>query len=821
MDELSGSSAASETDTATDSDTNVATAATTAKDYVDSYDTVGDGTFVNYGTDTSTETDSATDNDDSTVINSEQDGDTVGSAGIVLSGFVSITMTDVGSNDESLTDVNAETDNTGAQGLEGEVNVYTPDEAENETATETDTQTLTLTGSDPFSLTEIASQILGTSGLVTGGAILSVDSEGESDTWSSTEGGSTSEESDIFSTESDTGGNSIGTEAEQDSGSFASDASGSNSAGSSESTTETLGDGGLVVGGSFAESGTVGSSSEASSTETVGTSQSTSEQSIDLAEYLWTIESGASDSETDTDAASSTGAVTETETEVLGALGTITAESDSLNESAGETTAETDHPTETLTRSVVDGSWSYTSMTLTETNTDAATDNESDQDWATETMSPSDVIASGSDCFTISDLEATSATSSGTGPENYNDTSGSPDGTATVNGATSTSDLVYQTLGDILGTGGVIASGSLSYTVTNSDYAADTTFESGTETIPDEISATTDYLNGGYGPADSQTASYTVDTTTPENDTAYETGTETLGAGGTISGGSASFTLNDDSSINRSLTIAGIATTLSVKETSTDTDDIGQSGTETITAGGGDAPGSVNFLWTQLGTDSYSITQANSVASTSYALNFADTESASWQDAGVESLTNSDVLTGYNDTYTWNALHSETDSAYYSSLLYGTNSFTVNGNDAASDGLLDTGSDTISNGSLVAVTNSYTIGQSYGNSYSSSPGPYGGGGSFSLNDKGNESLSGTLSYSSQSYSLTDTESGTFETFPENVGQLLYSELAVILAGTDSFSTGGARAASSIRWWSRGRGVRAGVGRGVEHQQRHR
>ncbi len=87
---------------------------------------------------------------------------------------------------------------------------------------------------------------------------------------------------------------------------------------------------------------------------------------------------------------------------------------------------------------------------------------------------------------------------SGTGPEDYNDTSDDPNGTATVTGSGSSSALTHQTFGDVLGVGGDIASGSLSYTVSSSDTDAATTIESGTETIADELSD---------GP--SQTASYT------------------------------------------------------------------------------------------------------------------------------------------------------------------------------------------------------------------------------------------------------------------------------------------------------------------------
>ena len=105
--------------------------------------------------------------------------------------------------------------------------------------------------------------------------------------------------------------------------------------------------------------------------------------------------------------------------------------------------------------------------------------------------------------------------------------------------------------------------------MSSSDTDAATTIESGTETIADELSD---------GP--SQTASYNVSTTMPDNDTAYETGTETLGGGGTISSGSASFTWFDGNSLNRGLTVSGIAAILSITEDSTDTYGFGESGTE-------------------------------------------------------------------------------------------------------------------------------------------------------------------------------------------------------------------------------------------------
>jgi hypothetical protein len=156
----------------------------------------------------------------------------------------------------------------------------------------------------------------------------------------------------------------------------------------------------------------------------------------------------------------------------------------------------------------------------------------------------------------------------------------------------------------------------------SSDTVAESTTDTGTETLADEV----------YG-APSQTASYSVTETTPDDDTAYETGTETLGSGGTISGGTASFSWSVGNSLNRKLGVSGIAAILNITESTTDSYGFGESGTETITAGGADEPGCVSFVWNQMGTDNYQIQQGNTIAKTaagdtnlfSYLLNMTDT----------------------------------------------------------------------------------------------------------------------------------------------------------------------------------------------------
>ena len=374
-------------------------------------------------------------------------------------------------------------------------------------------------------------------------------------------------------------------------------------------------------------------------------------------------------------------------------------ESDSLSEASGDTTTETDHPTETVTDSVSD-----VTMTLTETSTDRTRTTRPIRTGRSRPWAPARTISGGSDCFTVNDLDTSGYVSSGSGPENYNDTSSIPNGTATVTGSGSSSNLTYQTFGDILGSGGGIASGSLSYTVTSSDTDAATTIESGTETIADELRD---------GP--SQTASYNVSTTTPDNDTAYETGTETLGEGGTISGGTASFTWSDGNSLNRRLTISGIAAILSITENSTDTYGFGESGTETITTGGADAPGTVSFVWNQMGTDSYSLGWGGNTSLGGFTLNLGDTVSSSWHDVGADELTDGDSLIGETDAYTWNDSQSLVDSV---SEGFSLNSFAVaeSDNDLQTYSVAAVGCDTFAivpseceSFSLLAYSDSYAV----------------------------------------------------------------------------------------------------------------
>jgi archaellum component FlaF (FlaF/FlaG flagellin family) len=125
--------------------------------------------------------------------------------------------------------------------------------------------------------------------------------------------------------------------------------------------------------------------------------------------------------------------------------------------------------------------------------------------------------------------------------------------------------------------------------------------------------------------------------------------------------------------LGRSLTISGISATLSITEDSTDSYGFGESGTESITTGGAAAPGTVGFLWDQMGTDDYVIDQGDQFTNTvtegsltyhwvtdTYLFNLTDTVSSSWHDDGADVLTDGDSVTGETDNGTWSDLNSVT-----------------------------------------------------------------------------------------------------------------------------------------------------------------
>ena len=691
-----------------------------------SYSETGGGeTTTDKELDTSTETDTVTDTDADAPTNTEESSESSGPAGIILERIQHGHGHDTSTLGNSYASADADSD-TETVSTEEDDNTYFAIEYDTVAATASQSGSSTA----PDTLTEVESQIFGTAGIVTGGADESVETSSDTDSASTSETGQNTATYYSDDDETDADDSSWNSDTHKESGLYNSTSTDSDDASSYESYTDTLGDGGAIIGGALTQDMSGSSGFTQTVTETDGDSDSYYACFHESGED-WDATVGTdqgSDTTTEDDSAPST--MTETLSEAIGADGTVASgdESDSLSEASDQTTTETGSPTDTVTESL-----SEITMTLTETNASTATANESDEDWATETLGAvAATIAGGSDCFTVGTENTSSYTSTGSGPESYSDTATTLSGDATVDTSGSSSSLDDQIFGDVLGSGGGITSGSLTYTVSSSDSSADSTTESGS------VTAT-------VGEGILETYSYGSDVTQPSDDTAYETGTETLGAGGTIDGGIASFTWSDGSAINRDLTDSGdVGVTGNESDSSTDTYGFAESGTETITTGGADAPSTVSFVWNQMGTDNYvdsyvtasPFTIGTMSGSTSDNEYMTDTVSSSWHDAGVDALTDGDSVTAESNTYTWNNSHSFAGdvTTWYQETIVSYPAYTTVESDLYSEsGVLsftsaETGCDTLSaDGDELTIdgnTASFSVGgfvtQSYDDNFSDS-----------------------------------------------------------------------------------------------------
>jgi hypothetical protein len=685
MDELGGTATASESDTATDSETNIDTATTTTNESSSCSETVGAETTTDKEVDASTETGTTTDTDDDTPTNSAESAESFGVAGLILGG----SSTDTVDGTEALGESNDDTVvNTSTDNYTVDENGYYSDGGgsdgswEEELATSSDGLTNTGSDSGQGTFSEVTLEDLGVSAFVIDGAIESSESGYESGSWETT-GAGYGTDNDRFATLDpiDTGPSVDANTGWEYIGSDTSSGAGGDDLATYESTTEDLDPGGEVAEGSNTESTSESAFATTSSTIIDFVTGNDNEFSDDFengnyGETSW-AQNARSDSDTfnETDTSSST--LMSTVAEDLGADGVVSggSESQTLDELTAYTTTETDDGTYVSTQFQSDPYLAPVFemvATLARSYTVTDTDIESDNDWACETLGTSATISGGSDCFTVDVLDDSGYNSIGSGPEGGDNGYNNPFGSGTVDDSGSSSNHEHQEFGDVLGPGGAISSGSLSYseTVSGSDG----------ETRTDSL---TNDIGGGV---------YQVITTILDGDTDYETGTENLGGGGTIEDGTASFSHDEGTFTSREIAGDG---EFSLDVVATNTYAFGESGTESFTTGGADLPGSASFDWTQEGTLNYAQDTPESI--------WSDTVSSSWHDDGVDQLTDNDSLTGMTDHFTWNEYQSV---SFYPSE--GSNTGTFSSNDAGCDTL---GADESNSGSptLIASSASHTF----------------------------------------------------------------------------------------------------------------
>ena len=198
-------------------------------------------------------------------------------------------------------------------------------------------------------------------------------------------------------------------------------------------------------------------------------------------------------------------------------------------------------------------------------------------------------------------------------------------------------------------------------------------------------------------------------------------------------------------------------------------------------------------------------------------MGLTDTVSSSWQDTGIDALSDTDSVTGQSDSFTWNQFNSLTDDV---SEFNGAASF---GAGMQSFSMADTGSETLAadesdSGSLTVATASdqFDIQEAFGadsarsESWNVSTTAYSHQGSgtvseadgYTFDDVGNDSLSGTSSFESDSYEVSDWEydslsftdsgdlsDGTWGTGTEVTGAEYLVSYSLTVGGTDSISDG--------------------------------
>ncbi|WP_165073864.1 RHS repeat-associated core domain-containing protein [Paludisphaera rhizosphaerae] len=589
------------------------------------------------------DTDDADDEED----DSEQTNETIGAGGVILGGSTTGSAT---YSDDSVEDVD---DEESDDDTKNSSRIDSADSNSNAREVESvhSSPTLVETGSG-ISLDEsgtvLSSLVLGAYGVVTGGSVVSTGS-GHGD------GGWTLDDEDAYSSnitiddlENSGADSSSGDDQEHVSGTLETTEPLDGSSTLYTSTTETLGDDGRVVGGattiSFSESdheviGDASGGGDSSGDEMGGWEDSAG------GENDWAAGTAA---DSDSESGSSTRVQIGTLTEDLGLDGTVADgfESQTLQDSSDSTVTESDSAVMTVTDAISGSMSSNVTMTLTESTGETTTERETISGWAEATLGDQGTVVSGSDSYTIDEFDASSGTLHGTGPETSSDTGRPLSGTATVDGTDSSTSTIHQEFADELGTGGTIASGYLSYTVSSSADDDSTRVEAGTETIGDD------------GGGSSQTESMGMTTTFSHENAAQEDGTETLGTNGTILEGSASFSWSEGRSLDRVLDLSGVGASFAVAESSGDSYGFGESGTESITTGGVDVPGTISFSWSQEGNDEYEIDRSNHNSSGgTYSYNLTDSVDSSWGDHGVDVYTDGDTLSGRTETYTWDDVH--------------------------------------------------------------------------------------------------------------------------------------------------------------------
>jgi len=233
---------------------------------------------------------------------------------------------------------------------------------------------------------------------------------------------------------------------------------------------------------------------------------------------------------------------------------------------------------------------------------------------------------------------------------------------------------------------------------------------------------------------------------------------------GVVTGGGNSFTFIQSNSDSHSLAVNTATDT--VCDTGTDTYTLNMLGTETYGSGGTVSGGSDSFTWAQTATDALGLTEDGGGttlgAYTLYQITESDQLYQNFSDVGNDILGASDSILGGCDTYTWGTSRdvdtSVVDSGDSATPYY------IQGHAWDDVNLAETGSSTLTTDAHIHATITYTYTENSGStstvsqSYSDSVHTGTASDSYSVSDSGTITISDTTTTSLDSFSVQDNHS---------------------------------------------------------------
>jgi hypothetical protein len=654
-----------------------------------------------YATHSTTATDSVTHSDTYDLTGSE----TLGLSGVTTSGGSTTTERATDTLNSSFNDTSTATD---YYTLNEFSNFTTANFTANDTLSATTTDTLSDSGPDTQTLTTTMIESLGAGGYISSGSARATVNETGSESTTDHASGSRGE---ILTS------NLAYTNDFLDSGADATSLShtiyptwNENTSESStllESSSDTLGAGGLVSAGSSVSTIYHNAVSDSYSLFETG-SQTDSESDSHAAVLPFRVPySGNYDS------SSANRSITQTHSTTESDLGSTSV---TLSETLGLSAAIVGGNS---TSTATDGGASTDSLRETGSETFHLGTSYGDGDNRTETLALSDTLTSGgtsaSSLYTSYTLTNSGTIASATATETldthaHDSLTGGVSGTETTTGSllqktgtetatdTSTHDnSLHEVDNDSLSTGGTIAFGSTVYTYTETGSDTETLTDSGTQTLGDA---------GGVG---SVTSNFADHQASSDSMSTSETGSESLTIGGTIISGTDGYSYSESSWQSRSVTETGGG--LTVTDTASSTYHLAENGNEvlggSVGSGGGGGSGSGSgspppfkdgevvsgsdtFTWDQGSTESYGLQEVGQGAR-HYTLNVTDSDSNSWHDTGSDSLGRDDQVTAGDDYYTYHHNRTLSFGVVDNGTSNPTVTYNITGHGTDSYGLTDTG----------------------------------------------------------------------------------------------------------------------------------